>query len=139
MAFGFSGAQAIMRNLKRVAVVALCGALAACAGTKQVTRTDLRSHAFEEKDLAGKTLSVEAGSKNPPYDVVFAADGTFVRTLHNSDGTVQTGRWEIVEFGNVYVHVKHGVVLSFFGPAADGSFLVSDPSAGGKLTPATIR
>ncbi len=119
--------------------MALCVVLGACAGTSQVMRTDLRSHAFEEKDLAGKTLSVEAGSKNPPYDVVFAADGTFVRTLHNSEGTVQTGQWKIVESGKVYVHVRHGVVLSFFGPAADGSYLVSDPSAGGKLTPATIR
>ena len=128
-----------MREFNLAAVAALCVALGACAGTSQVTNTDLRSHAFEAKDLAGKTLSVEGGSKNPPYEVVFAADGTFTRTLHNADGTVQSGRWKIVEYGNLHVHVKHGVVLSFFGPAVDGSYLVSDPSAGGKLTPATIR
>ena len=118
---------------------ALCLAAGGCASNSQVARTDLRPHAFEAKDLAGKTLSVEAGSKNPAYDVVFVSGGRFTRTLHDSDGTVQQGLWKIAEFGNVYVHVKHGVVLSFFGPAADGSYLVSDPSAGGKLTPARIQ
>jgi hypothetical protein len=123
--------------MRALPTAALCIILGACASNTQVTQTDLRSHAFDHVDLEGRTLSVEAGSKNSAYEVVFAADGTFTKTL--ATGIVQTGEWSIVEFGNVYVHVKHGVVLSFFGPAADGSYLVSDPSAGGKLTPATFH
>lgn len=128
-----------MFRLNLAIVAALCVALEACAANSQVMRTDLPPHTFKATDLAGKTLAVEAGSKNPPYEVAFNADGTFTRTLHNSSGTVQTGQWKIVEYGNLYVYVKHGVTLSFFGPAENGSYLVSDPSAGGKLTPATIK
>jgi hypothetical protein len=130
-----------MFRLNLAVVAALCVVLGACAGNSQVMHTDLPQHSFKATDLAGKTLAVEAGSKNPPYEVAFNADGTFTRTLHNSDGTVQTGQWKIVEYGNVYVYVyvKRGVTLSFFGPSANGSYLVSDPSAGGKLTPATIQ
>lgn len=122
-----------IRNFAGIIASALVAlSLAACAGSAPMTApasSNLPHKQFTEADLVGKTLHVPKGADNSRYDVTFRGDGTFTQVVRaGANSATNFGKWRITPNGDVYVMVKRGATLSFYGPAASGAYVYVNPN-----------
>lgn len=109
--------------------------VSACASHAPAPATSgLAHHSIEAAEIVGKTLFVPRGDDSPRYELTFHADGSWSRTTFGPQTQNWTGTWKILPNGDVAVSSKtKAATLSFFGPAADGSFTMV--SSNGARTP----